>query len=487
MISIKKEFTTEKSDTKTATTPINDLKKRFPCPIDGCKKSYLKKSHVQAHLTWHTGEKPFVCEESNCKKRFNRSDDLTRHIRTHTGERPFACNQCDKRFNRNDHLFKHIKIHLKSSKNHDVHMLDDGEQDDTEDANDANKDAELDEAKLLTPVISPTPNATNPKRRFLCPIEGCTKAYGKSSHVRAHLNWHSGQKPFVCDQPTCLKAFCRSDELARHYRTHTGEKPYECTQCSKRFTRSDHLTKHLKVHLKEIKMIVTPFVEVSMAESDEENTESDKNNESIPPSLQDVIVKKELPSSPQMFVKKESSSPQVFVKEESQVFIKTELPEVFVEEEIQNSNNICIKQELQCLPNISIKNELKSCPEVLLNKEANEINNEYPWSLIKIEQETLTQPSLPTNYPPKEVEMMTTDKFNEISKTPSNKNTVKPFQCSEDGCGKSFKRVDELKRHSRIHTGIKPFVCNKCFKKFLRKDHLTKHSKIHNRIKQSVK
>ncbi|XP_029567018.1 transcription factor Sp3 isoform X4 [Salmo trutta] len=86
------------------------------------------------------------------------------------------------------------------------------------------------------------------KKQHICHIPGCGKVYGKTSHLRAHLRWHSGERPFVCSWMYCGKRFTRSDELQRHRRTHTGEKKFVCPECSKRFMRSDHLAKHIKTH-----------------------------------------------------------------------------------------------------------------------------------------------------------------------------------------------------------------------------------------------
>ena len=73
--------------------------------------------------------------------------------------------------------------------------------------------------------------------------------------------------------------------------------------------------------------------------------------------------------------------------------------------------------------------------------------------------------------------------FNQIKITKlkrKNKGPIdgKTHQC--DYCEKTFSRPSDLSKHTRVHTGERPFKCGACSKAFTQKGHLKRHMEVHS-------
>ena len=92
----------------------------YQCGYPGCDKSYLKRSHLTAHLVKHTGTSKFKCPHAECvgNEYFSDSRMLKRHIASkHTLDKPFQCHKCKKQFTRIESLKYHTEHVVHVSEN----------------------------------------------------------------------------------------------------------------------------------------------------------------------------------------------------------------------------------------------------------------------------------------------------------------------------------------------------------------------------------
>lgn len=59
------------------------------------------------------------------------------------------------------------------------------------------------------------------------------------------------------------------------------------------------------------------------------------------------------------------------------------------------------------------------------------------------------------------------------------KRTSRVLVCLHDDCGKEFKKTRNLIIHSRVHTKVRPHICQFCNKGFTQQCNLKKHLELH--------
>lgn len=68
----------------------------------------------------------------------------------------------------------------------------------------------------------------------------------------------------------------------------------------------------------------------------------------------------------------------------------------------------------------------------------------------------------------------------------SHQNEPGVLLCTYPGCLKEFSTRWSLNRHTRVHTGVKPYKCNFCQKEFAQNCSLKRHEQTHTQERQWV-
>ncbi|KAG8070992.1 hypothetical protein GUJ93_ZPchr0006g45028 [Zizania palustris] len=152
--------------------------RQYVCHYEGCGKKFLDSSKLKRHFLIHTGEKNFVCPHEGCGKAFSLDFNLKAHMKTHSADNYHVCKypECARRFTQESKLRAHIKQqHEKVGLQNPVGSA-------------TSRGTLVDHShNNNTQKPSATPPAPSAERPYVCPYDGCAKAYIHEYKLNLHL------------------------------------------------------------------------------------------------------------------------------------------------------------------------------------------------------------------------------------------------------------------------------------------------------------
>ena len=173
---------------------------------------------MSTNMMRHSAEKRFHCE--TCGARFKHQANLRSHVQKHSNPYRFSCEICEKKFSRKSHLQVHMNTHSAGG-----HF----------------------ECDLCQKVFSNKVALRTHVRRLHTKCEAvgqcsiCKKGFPTAFKLARHERRHSERH--VCR--LCGKLIAK-DDMSRHLATHTAEQSFKCPHCDKTYTRKNNLTEHIK-------------------------------------------------------------------------------------------------------------------------------------------------------------------------------------------------------------------------------------------------
>uniref|UniRef100_J3M375 C2H2-type domain-containing protein n=1 Tax=Oryza brachyantha TaxID=4533 RepID=J3M375_ORYBR len=161
--------------------------RQYICQEPGCGKKFVDSSKLKRHHLIHTGQKDFICPHPGCGKAFSLDFNLRSHLKTHALENYHVCPfpACGKRFTSDSKLKSHVKGHEKTGTPITAQYM-----------------PASDKPQICTKPVTPAatkpvttaatkPTAPSPasfaERPFVCPYDGCGKAYIHGYKLNLHF------------------------------------------------------------------------------------------------------------------------------------------------------------------------------------------------------------------------------------------------------------------------------------------------------------
>ena len=185
------------------------------------------KRHVKSHqIKSGMLERDIECDK--CKKMFINKDSLRAHMVTHSEVKPFNCDLCNRGFSQKNNYLVHMARHVPNDESY------------------PQPGVVINKASQVKTSVPLKPDAGNFKRELRFPCDICGKLFRWNHDVKRHMKVvHMGLKQFEC--VICGKKFVDKAALNIHIETnHEQSSSFSCPFCVKTYCNKFKLKHHVE-------------------------------------------------------------------------------------------------------------------------------------------------------------------------------------------------------------------------------------------------